>query len=81
MAIRDRVTVHTKDGRTLTMQVARQGGSLEQRWPRKGDDPLLTVHMLDKNEHQTGESMVVPVENIASVVTDTAPKENAKKKA
>ena len=73
MAIRDRVTVHTRDGRDLSIVVAKQGGSIFQMWPRtKGED--LEVRLLDKNGGEVGESIRVPMDNVASVVTDSVPR-------
>lgn len=69
MAIRDRVTVRT-DESTETLQVERQGGTIMQTWPKtKGN---YEAEILDKNGQPIGESIVVPVDRIVSVVTDKA---------
>jgi hypothetical protein len=77
--IRDRVTVSTRDGRNLSIVVTRQGGSIRQSWPRNKSDNF-EAHLMDKNERDIGESIVVPLDNIASVVTDSMPRERPAKR-
>jgi hypothetical protein len=79
MAIRDRVTVHTRDGRAMYIMVTRQGGKISQKWPRNKADNF-EAHLMDKNDHEVGESIIVPLDNVASVVTDSAPRERPPKK-
>lgn len=73
MAIRDRVTITTRDGQVRSMTVTKQGGTILQTWP-KTKTGNYQAEMLDKNSQPSGESVVVPPDNISSVVTDSEPK-------
>lgn len=74
MAIRDRVTIKTKDGQTHQLVVAKQGGALspdasESRIPRQGS---YRVEIMSKTGESIGELIEVPVDNISSIVFDQA---------
>lgn len=80
MAIRDRLTIHTKDGRTHQLVVERQGGSIDQEWPKKANETIFRAKMMGKTGEETGEEIAVPVDNISSLIVDKAPKQARKTK-
>jgi len=77
MAIRDRLTVVTKEG-TCGLIVARQGGSIEVLEPNK-NIPWLMAWVLDKNGNRTSERVAVPADQIVYFMQDIAPKDKPKK--
>jgi hypothetical protein len=79
MAIRDRVTVKTKDGTVTGTVVKRMGGSISVSWPSK-NDLWLRVSVLDKNGDETGEEVRVPADQLVYVVQDKEPQGEKKKR-
>lgn len=79
MAIRDRITIHTLDGRSLQLEVTKQGGSIHAPniMPRNGSYRALIA---DKNDEPTIEAVEVPVDNISAVIFDQAEKKARKTK-
>lgn len=80
MAIRDRVTVVTKQGQTPTLEVDKQGGSIDISYPDRGT-PWLRVFVYDKNRNPTREELRVAESEIVSIRVDTAPKVSKKRSA
>lgn len=79
MAIRDCVTIRTRDGQAQTLEVTRQGGTIEapSTLPRTG---AYKAELLNKNGEPLGESVQVPVDNISSIVFYQAEKKARKTK-
>lgn len=78
--IRDRVTVVTKSGREHELVVDKQGGSIIAEVPRKTDTWFIAT-IADKNGNATREVMAVAADDISSVVFDSAPKKESKKRS
>lgn len=74
MAIRDRITVKTKDGSTTELVVRKQGGFLELVEPKPPRQPYFRIAVMNKQGEETGESLLVPTEEILFIRHDKAPK-------
>jgi hypothetical protein len=73
VAIRDRVSIKTKDGSSIALTVSKQGGKLDTRWPQRGDT-MAIFEVLDKVGNPTGEEVRVPLDQIMWVSYDQEPK-------
>ena len=79
MAIRDRVTVRTRDGSVVGNIVEKQGGTLAISWPTKAN-PWLDIIELNKNgmpaDNQIG-TVRVPADQIVYVTITNEPRPRA----
>jgi hypothetical protein len=73
MAIRDRVTVKTKEGTVNGLVVTKQGGTIEAE-PPKAKEPNWNFEILNKEGESTGERLVVPGSEIVYIYFDKEPK-------
>lgn len=73
MAVRDRITVKTKDGSLVGIVITKQGGSIEVTEPTKSK-PWLVAKELNKNGDPDGEIVFVPAEEIVYYSKDREPK-------
>ena len=70
MAIRDRVTVKTKDGTVTTMTVVKQGGTIDTTEPKPPKSPFYVFAVQNKEGEETGEKIIVPWDEIVWVSYD-----------
>lgn len=77
MAIRDRITIKTKDGSLVGLVVQRQGGQISIRYPDRGET-MVRGEVLDKTGEPTGEEIRVPVDQIVYISRDQEPKPKKK---
>lgn len=69
MALRDRITIKTKDGTVTTIQATRQGGSV--RMEQKTRDNSLLVEEMGQNVRGAPiRSLVVPISELVYVLEE-----------
>lgn len=73
MAIRDRLSVKTKDGDVTRLTVTKQGGSITHTTPTRGN-PWLVATIWDKNGQPTDEQLTVAETEIVYYIRDKAPR-------
>jgi hypothetical protein len=70
VAIRDRVTVKTKDGTTTSMVVRKQGSTIDTTEPKPPKSPFYIFALVNKEGEETGEKIIVPSDEIVYVSYD-----------
>jgi hypothetical protein len=74
MAIRDRLTVKTKDGTVSGLVVNKQGGAIDTTEPKHPKQPNWIFEIQNKEGETTGERLVVPDSEVVYISYDKEPK-------
>lgn len=72
MAIRDRITIKTKDGDVVGLVVKKQGGQIAVRYPDRGET-MIRAEVLDKMGQPTGEEIRIRDDQVVYVSRDQEP--------
>lgn len=74
MAIRDRVTVKTKDGTISGLVVEKQGSTIDMQEPKPPKTPYWLFEIVNKEGTSTGERLIVQADELVYVSFDKEPK-------